>query len=415
MSLILQSNSIYTNQLNTENFARMLKDPSQCYKFYWLEAILTLMETTEGELSFDTIINEMICAAWYSVVNYHLHLGPTIRGKSENYLEHAIRILESDPLLKKPTAKSDLLEAIQRNNDALRNDKNGLSQNVPYRLLSSFLTELGGSRRLWYQHRQFIVYLQQVDEKIPLPYTIVDGAGLEKKVRINPHWRQLILDNYPVIRSWIQLKKVRFLQDRNPGVPGIIYKLEEHSANARKLNNARALWKTVSDVSCVPIRDIYTGKMLENNQFDLDHFIPWSYITNDELWNLTPMDGRLNSSKSNKLPEWNAYFQALAENQYFLYQMIFSKELVRKQFEKCRRDNLNAVWAAETLYVEGNSEGQFKNILEHNLKPLYESAKLQGYELWTFSDKTGCDLRFDESAEGFYLAAEEKFFAETLR
>ena len=80
MSLHLQSNSIYTNQLNTDNFARMLKDPSQCYKFYWLEAILTLMETTDEDLSFDSIINEMICAAWYSVVNYHLHLGPTIRG-----------------------------------------------------------------------------------------------------------------------------------------------------------------------------------------------------------------------------------------------------------------------------------------------------------------------------------------------
>ena len=92
MSLHLQSNSIYTNQLNTDNFARMLKDPSQCYKFYWLEAILTLMETTEGDLSFNAVIDEMICAAWYSVVNYHLHLGPTIRGKSENFLEHAIRI-----------------------------------------------------------------------------------------------------------------------------------------------------------------------------------------------------------------------------------------------------------------------------------------------------------------------------------
>ena len=58
--------------------------------------------------------------------------------------------------------------------------------------------------------------------------------------------------------------------------------------------------------------------------------------------------------------------------------------------------------------MEGNSEGQFKNILELILKPLYESAKLQGYELWIFSDKTGCDLQFDESAEGFYLAAEDR-------
>ena len=96
-----------------------------------------MMETTEGDLSFDAIIDEMICAAWYSVVNYHLHLGPTIRGKSENFLEHAIRILETDPVLPKPCTKQDLLQAIQRNNKELRNDKNGLAINVPYRLLSA--------------------------------------------------------------------------------------------------------------------------------------------------------------------------------------------------------------------------------------------------------------------------------------
>ena len=99
-------------------------------------------------------------------------------------------------------------------------------------------------------------------------------------------------------------------------------------------------------------------------------------------------------------------FASLAENQYFLYEMVFSREQVRRQFEKCRRDNLNAIWATETLYVEGNSEGQFKNILEHNLKPLYESAKLQGYELWRFGGNVNCDVTFDEGPEGFYLAAE---------
>ena len=96
------------------------------------------------------------------------------------------------------------------------------------------------------------------------------------------------------------MKKVRFLHDRNPGVPGIIYKLEENEAGARKLNNARQLWKTVATVSDRPI----------------------------------------------------------------------------------------------------------KNILEHNLKPLYESAKLQGYELWRFGGSVNCDVTFDEGSEGFYLAAE---------
>lgn len=55
-------------------------------------------------------------------------------------------------------------------------------------------------------------------------------------------------------------------------------------------------------------------------------------------------------------------------------------------FEKCRRDNLNAMWAVENLYIPGNTEEQFTNILEHNLRPVYDAAKLQGYGLWRYTD-----------------------------
>ena len=58
-------------------------------------------------------------------------------------------------------------------------------------------------------------------------YIIVDGVGLQKKVRMNPYWRKLLIKNYSVIRSWVQYNKAQFLQDRNPGVPGIIYKVTE--------------------------------------------------------------------------------------------------------------------------------------------------------------------------------------------
>ena len=33
--------------------------------------------------------------------------------------------------------------------------------------------------------------------------------------------------------------------------------------------------------------------------------------------------------------------------------VIFSHGEVRTSFEKCRRDNLNAIWATERLYIEG--------------------------------------------------------------
>ena len=123
------------------------------------------------------------------------------------------------------------------------------------------------------------------------------------------------------------------------------------------------------------------------SQFALDHFVPRSYVANDEIWNLTPMDSRLNSSKNNKLPDWNRYFDRMADNQYYLYKMVFSYPAVHTMFEKCRRDNLNAVWATETLFIKGNTESQFKYILEHNLKPLYEAALLQGYCRWQIPEK----------------------------
>ena len=105
MDLVLHTDASYRNDLDTGRFARMLDDPSQCYKFYWLEAILNLLPTEEGDISFEKIIDEMICDAWYSVTRYKLHLGPTIRGKCENALERAINVINRDDQMSYASSK----------------------------------------------------------------------------------------------------------------------------------------------------------------------------------------------------------------------------------------------------------------------------------------------------------------------
>lgn len=75
MELVLHTDGIYSRELDISKFAQMLDDSSQCYKYYWLEAILNLMSTNDGDLSFEQIIDEMICDAWYSVTRYKLHYG----------------------------------------------------------------------------------------------------------------------------------------------------------------------------------------------------------------------------------------------------------------------------------------------------------------------------------------------------
>ncbi len=64
----------YYNDLDIEGFSNMMKNPSYCYKFYWLEAIVNLISEGKMVTNFDEIIDEMISNAWYSVMEYHVHL-----------------------------------------------------------------------------------------------------------------------------------------------------------------------------------------------------------------------------------------------------------------------------------------------------------------------------------------------------
>ena len=55
---------LYYNKLDIKGFEKMMKDPSYCYKFYWLEAIVQLILVGKTEASYDEIIDEMIAKAW---------------------------------------------------------------------------------------------------------------------------------------------------------------------------------------------------------------------------------------------------------------------------------------------------------------------------------------------------------------
>lgn len=384
---------VYENNLDTDKFVLMFNNKTQSYKFYWFEAILNLIKEKDYDLTFDEVIDEMIYEAWHTVTHYHLRLGPTVNGNAENFLEHAIKIINSNvPGLSQNPSREELKSAIKLCEKELKRDKTRLTDYVPYKLLYPFFDKEGMEEGLSYikndKHSHLIAYMAQLSGDENLLYTILDGVGLQKKIRINLYWRKFLLENYNVIQSWVQYNKAQFLQDRNPGVPGIIDKICPENEEIRKLDPVRKLWKTTVEITGQPIKEIYTGKKIPLEILSIDHFVPRSYISNDELWNLTPMSKTLNSSKNNRLPAWDEFFEPFARYQYYLYNLIFPTDESKKspilidQFKKCRKNNVNAIWASETLYIAGNSDVQFMNILRHNLKPIYEAAQLQGYDMW---------------------------------
>ena len=377
----------YYNTLDIEGFSHMMNNPSYCYKFYWLEAIVQLISENKTQATFDEIINEMISNAWYSVLEFHLHLSGLFGdGCIKDNLERAVLRLHKLSNLPNHASKVEIKnKLIEYGEDKeLRKYKMDLTKNVPYKALSGFANRGAEKIDLNSSAGRMIAYYNKLSQsEILLPYTFNEDSGLSRVITFNDGWIQMIQDNTVTILGWIQLEKVKWLQNNNPEVPGLVYKMAPMDEKLRKLNNVRKLWEAVLDIR--PVMDVFKNQTIDKNNYDVDHFIPWSFVMNDELWNLMPMDSSWNSKKSNKLPKWELFFKRFADNQYVLYELLHSKQGIHKLYEACYRDNLHSIWANQELYRKGNSSEEFHVILEKNMRPVYDSAKRQGYEVWNIT------------------------------
>ena len=385
MECHLEIDQKYYNNLDIEGFSQMMKDPSFCYKFYWLEAIVQLISENIVETTFDAIIDEMISNAWYSVREFHVHLsGIQSDGEVRDGLERAIMLLTELSDLPANASKVEIKNEIRKHNDDLKKYKEQLTNMVPYRALAGFFVKSGDVVD-WGSTVRMTRYIKQFSEdKILLPYTFGERSKLKKQVYFESEWIKMIQDNTISILGWIQFEKVKWLQNNNPEVPGLVYKLAPLDEKMRKLGKVRKLWNGILELT--EIRDVFKDEPIVFKEYDVDHFVPWSFVMNDELWNLMPMDSTLNSAKSNRLPLWDPYFERFASNQFVMYELINQKPGLHKLFEGCYRDNLHSIWAGQELYRPGNSKEQFYGILQKNMQPVYDSARRQGYEIWDWTN-----------------------------
>ena len=370
----------YKNKLDIEGFSQMMKNPSFCYKFYWLEAIVILISEGIVQTTFNDLIDEMIANAWYSVTEFHIHLSGIVSGEVRDGLERAVLKLQKVSGLNSNVSKMEVKDAIKIHDTELKEEKKQLTNMVPYRALAGFFVKSDTAVN-WDSTVRLVEYIQAFDSRYGrLPYVLGTSPNLKKEVIFNPAWMKMIQDNSVSILGWIQYEKIKWLQNNNPDVPGLVYKLTPLDEKMRKLDNVRKLWNGIMTQN--EICDVFNGDSLNGKSFDIDHFVPWSFVMNDELWNLMPMDSSLNSSKSNKLPPWEPFFKGFASNQFLMYERISSSDDMHRLYEKCFKDNLHSIWANQELYIPGNTKEQFFNILEKNMRPVYDSARRQGYQMW---------------------------------
>ena len=140
----LEIDAAYYNSLDIQSFSLMLKDPSYCYKFYWLEAIIGLISAGVTETTFNEIIDGMICNAWYSVREFHIHLsGLGGDGTVRDGLERTILRLSELSSLPANASKVEIRNEIKQYDKELQKSKEQLTNMVPYRALAGFFANAG--------------------------------------------------------------------------------------------------------------------------------------------------------------------------------------------------------------------------------------------------------------------------------
>ena len=359
-----------SEQVNTSSFARLFDNKSESYKLFWFKAILHEVSRGRSEIPFRDLSERMIVDAWYMVSEYKLNLGP-----ADTLEKTVLYIAGEEEFL--PTEKEDVLLAYLRSSEdkQLKEYMRTLSLNVPYRLQAPLMPNPGS--KIWYKAAEITDY---INAQTGMMYTIQRRTALDSCIIITPAWMDYLRSNLGIILGWTDYNLIMYLQRRNPTVPGIASKI--YPPQERKLTAVTSYWKYM--INCGGVRDIYTGEVMTTKGLSIDHFVPWSYVASDELWNLIPTVKSVNSSKSNNLPDWSIYFDRLAKTEYKAYLLVEHDEKARQLFHKCSRENLNNEEIRYRLYRSEQTEEHFIKQLEEIMFPVYESAKNLGFREWVY-------------------------------
>lgn len=352
------------------------KNFSTSYKLFWFNGIYKEIIINNKTMSFKKIIARMIAISWYPVVYYKLNLG--FQDKLNEIILYVHNILK----VSREENEENIAQYIYSSSDKELNKMiNSISQYVPYRLIRPFYDEQIKFKEKNINKKLSDSEINMLIEKLSNEdFTSLYRINRQKKeITINDNWFNYIISNQAIINGWINYKLIYYLQLRNPNVPAIPFKI--YPPIQRDLSKAKRIWNVVNSER--KIIDIYTknffsmGNIKKYGDISIDHFIPWSFVLHDELWNLTPTFKNINSSKGNNLPNLNLYMESFCELQYTAFSVI---KQGNKLPQKYLDDYLTIDRELYNIDIHDiESKAIFLKLLKNTIMPLYQIAINQGY------------------------------------
>jgi hypothetical protein len=268
--------------------ASCFDNTSATYKYYWFLSILESVNERRYIIDKRLLFSRMVAIPWYTVNYFQVSFG------KQDVIHREIENIKRIENISIDEHKSVIVEKlVQSENIETKYSLNHFNNQVPHWFLSPWL---GGEKVV------SRIYARSQDFEKDCLYSLYPNH-----IELNPKWAQYLIQNIRFLRDFCFWNLATFLQKRNPGLPDIPSKLVKPPSRSPLTNQRKNFWNLFFDevgtMDC-----IYTGKKLDKSNYVVEHFIPYSYVCHDLIWNLVPADSSFNSMKGNKLPPMDIYF-----------------------------------------------------------------------------------------------------------
>lgn len=335
-----------SNGLPVNLLAACFNNTNSTYKYYWFLSLLQEVEAGNFTISKRSLFSRMISNAWYIVNYFQVSFG------KQDVIQDAIHVVnqvENIPIDENLNIVYKKLLASQ--NKITQNQLWHFNKNVPHWFLSP-----------WFRgKKKAAIYNASIRFDNKCLYALH-----KEHIEINPEWRHYLATNSRILKDFCYWNLSLFLQARNPNVPDIPNKLIKPAKRSSLSNQRRNYWDLVltelGSVDC-----IYTGNTLTVGNYAVEHFIPYSFVSHDLIWNLIPSDKCFNSTKSNKLPPIDKYFNPFFDLQKKAVEIVLVKSPGSKLLE-------------EYLTILPDLRNFNKNKFRERIQPLITIAANNGFE-----------------------------------
>ncbi|MCI8517593.1 MAG: hypothetical protein HFG75_12135 [Hungatella sp.] len=302
------------------------------YKFGFLKSIIDNLYNVDSNLrlTFDQLFGKFTEIYWNLILKYDLRQKAVTNDNRQTYLE---QILHSSA------------------------EKYEIREPIPYESLTSQMM-LDISHQVKIKCKRNVVGALFEDTN-RLFYSF---SRKDEWIQINPKMYEFICKHKVVIEKLNYYEWARFLEKVNDESKTVylLTKIDESSKRNDLSVYRQILFDEFESKNC-----FYCGKTVTPDKVHVDHFIPWSFIKDDNLWNLVLACPTCNEKKNDKLPD-NAFLDILIERNNKIvvkssstYMKNYKSRTLSYIYGWARMNGYNRIWKPSGILL--NTEKRSNN------------------------------------------------------